>query len=60
MTAARMVARVGGAAAGAAGRGIFAETHVADMVVPSIDQCSRTSRARSCALASALVKLVMA
>ena len=26
----------------------------------SMDQCSRTSRARSCAVASALVRLVMA
>ena len=44
--------QVNRSAAGTAGRGIFAEA--------SMDQCSRVRRARSCGVASALVRLVMA
>src|SRR5271170_3980655 len=52
--------KVDGSAAGTAGGGVFAEGHVADVVVSLDDHCSRTRRARSCAVASALVRLVTA
>ena len=52
--------QVGGPAAGTAGRGVLAEAHVTVWWCASMDQCSQTSRARSSAVASALVRLVMA
>ncbi len=54
--------QVGGPAAGTAGGAVFAERRVSDLMwwCASMDQCSRTRRARSCAVASALVRLVMA
>ncbi|HET9967954.1 MAG TPA: hypothetical protein VFQ68_06925 [Streptosporangiaceae bacterium] len=52
--------QVGWPAACAAGGGVFAEADVATWWCASADQCSRTSRARSPAVASALVRLVTA
>ena len=49
--------QVSGPAAGPAGRGIFAEGDITDMMVR---QCSRTRRARSGVVACVLVRLVMA
>jgi hypothetical protein len=51
--------QVDGPTAGAAGGSVFAEGHVAWWCA-SMDHCSRTRRARSPAVASALVKLVTA
>src|SRR5271166_2829761 len=53
--------QVGGPAAGTAGSSVFAECHVErTWWCASMDQCSRTRRARSCAVAWALVRLVTA
>src|ERR1035441_7421549 len=52
--------QVGGPAAGAAGGGVFAERRELMWWCASMDQCSRTRRARSGAVASALVGLVAA
>jgi len=53
--------QVAGPLPGPAGRGIFAERHVADMVgAPRWTSGSRTRRARSCAVACELVRLVTA
>src|SRR6266567_3954355 len=54
--------QVGGPAPGAAGRGVFAERGVPQLMwwCASMDQCSRTSRTRSAAVACALVRLVTA
>jgi hypothetical protein len=52
--------QVGGPAAGPAGGNVLAECRIPAWWCASMDQCSRTRRARSGAVACALVKLVTA